>query len=378
MRLLVALTLLLAAAMVQCHGGDPSQQDLEDIDHHLANPPETRTDQKTIKKFTLDMDDLKGLLRVLKKILIVRVAGTPQIRKVEKFIKEEMRHLNWHVGSDTFEDPKTVLGPKNFSNVIATLNPGAPRRLIIACHYDSKRTPKGFLGAIDSALPCAQMINLASVMKKELEAHNSTALGKKLTLQFLFFDGEESFITWRGTDHTYGSRHLAQVWEEENLLKGIEVFVLLDLLGQENPIFFPIDKKPHKWWKKLVEYEHLVTKQKGKYPLPKGKMFQDMEPFETETQDDHMHFRERGVQIFHLIARAWPPGHFPPAWHTMDDNMDALDWPTITKLNHIFRLFVAHYLELFNDKRSGHRPEPQSRSHSRPQWDELSENWLRH
>ena len=66
-----------------------------------------------------------------------------------------------------------------------------------------------------------------------------------MTLQFLFFDGEESFITWKGTDHTYGSRHLAQVWEEENLLKGIEVFVLLDLLGQENPIFFPIDKKPH-------------------------------------------------------------------------------------------------------------------------------------
>ena len=44
----------------------------------------------------------------------------------------------------------------------------APRRLLIACHYDSKMTPKNFLAATDSAVPCAQMINLATVMKKDL------------------------------------------------------------------------------------------------------------------------------------------------------------------------------------------------------------------
>ena len=94
---------------------------------------------------------------------------------IRQFIKKAMERLNWHVNTDEFEQ-NTVIGPKNFSNIIATLNPEAPRRLIIACHYDSKLTPKGFLGAIDSALPCAQMINLADVMKKELDAHNSSAL----------------------------------------------------------------------------------------------------------------------------------------------------------------------------------------------------------
>ena len=44
---------------------------------------------------------------------------------------------------------------------------------MIACHYDSKISPKGFLGATDSAVPCAQMINLATVMKNDLNAQKN-------------------------------------------------------------------------------------------------------------------------------------------------------------------------------------------------------------
>ena len=32
---------------------------------------------------------------------------------------------------------------------------------------------------------------------------------RDLTLQFLFFDGEEAFKNWRSDDSTYGARHLA-------------------------------------------------------------------------------------------------------------------------------------------------------------------------
>ena len=69
--------------------------------------------------------------------------------------------------------------------------------------------------------------------------------GQDLTLQFLFFDGEEPFVRWSGNDNTYGSRHLAKVWQEKGLLDGIEVFMLLDLLGARNPKISPLDGKPH-------------------------------------------------------------------------------------------------------------------------------------
>lgn len=48
-----------------------------------------------------------------------------------------MRALNWHVEEDSFTD-MTPYGEKPFTNVIATKNPDAPRRLILAAHFDSK------------------------------------------------------------------------------------------------------------------------------------------------------------------------------------------------------------------------------------------------
>ena len=68
--------------------------------------------------------------------------------------------------------------------------------------------------------------------------------GGELTLQFLFFDGEEAFQRWSAPDSLYGSRHLAAKWQntpyEYQGIRGteldrIDVFMLLDLLGSNAP-----------------------------------------------------------------------------------------------------------------------------------------------
>ena len=69
---------------------------------------------------------------------------------------------------DEFDDV-TPLGMKRFTNIIATLNPNAQRRLIFAAHYDSKYFPddgsgRYFLAATDSAIPCAMLIEIARVV----------------------------------------------------------------------------------------------------------------------------------------------------------------------------------------------------------------------
>ena len=81
-----------------------------------------------------------------------------------------MRKLGWSVEISSSVQ-KTPHGDLPFHNVIATLDPNAERRLVIACHYDSKKDPKGFLGATDSAVPCAQMINMANAMRFDLNEH---------------------------------------------------------------------------------------------------------------------------------------------------------------------------------------------------------------
>lgn len=77
---------------------------------------------------------------------------------------------------DSFQSP-TPRGQVTFTNVVATLDPSAPRRLLLACHYDSKvlppdpRTPeKVFLGASDSAVPCAMILELATSLDAQLRS----------------------------------------------------------------------------------------------------------------------------------------------------------------------------------------------------------------
>ena len=43
------------------------------------------------------------------------------------------------------------------------------KRLVLAAHYDSKRTPRGFLGATDSALPVALLLDMALTLDEKLQ-----------------------------------------------------------------------------------------------------------------------------------------------------------------------------------------------------------------
>ena len=55
--------------------------------------------------------------------------------------------------------------------MVATLDPRAARHLTLACHYDSKLFPSGsapFIGATDSAVPCALLLELAQALDLEL------------------------------------------------------------------------------------------------------------------------------------------------------------------------------------------------------------------
>jgi len=80
-----------------------------------------------------------------------------------------MKDLGWTIESDVFQARTPVFGELKFENIIAKLNPNARRYLTLACHFDSKYTrERDFVGATDSAVPCAQLINLATVMSKYL------------------------------------------------------------------------------------------------------------------------------------------------------------------------------------------------------------------
>ena len=89
---------------------------------------------------------------------------------------------------DTFTT--TTIYPHNeqitFHNVVATQDPNKPRLLTLACHYDSKSFPEGFVGATDSAVPCAIILHAALALDKLLKQQGNT----DISLQVVMFDGE--------------------------------------------------------------------------------------------------------------------------------------------------------------------------------------------
>ncbi|KAI8876447.1 glutaminyl-peptide cyclotransferase [Backusella circina FSU 941] len=298
---------------------------------------------------------------LLSPLLVPRVAGTPENIKVRDFIVDHFKHLGWHVELDTFLED-TPLGPKNFSNIIVTLNPDSSSRLVLAAHFDSKGVADfEFIGATDSAAPCAILMNVAETITSFVNDKSKHYRLPDKSLQFIFFDGEEAFVKWTDEDSIYGAKHLAETWEASSLpwptssvyrnrLDQIEVLVLLDLLGTSD-ILIPNYYRSSSWlYYKLMALEKklnrldLLHKISAKSGEPLKSPFYPDSPFTFRgeiMQDDHLPFLARGINVLHMI-----PYPFPLVWHNKLDNADCLDVAVIENWALIFRAFSAEYLEL--------------------------------
>ena len=93
------------------------------------------------------MNDIGHFNEILDNILIPRVVGTENHKKVKEYIVKELKDLKWTIELDEFDDKTPNMGTLTFTNIIAKLNPNADRYLVLACHYDSKYFPNDeFLG----------------------------------------------------------------------------------------------------------------------------------------------------------------------------------------------------------------------------------------
>lgn len=170
-----------------------------------------------------DFDIATGAL--LAPILRPRVSGTEGNAAVLQYFVDFFQtqlpewRLELHNTSTTTPISNGELVP--FVNLIATRDPpgtatGDVGRLGLVAHYDSKLEPEGFIGAIDSAAPCAMLLHTARSIDKALtnkwaamaaEDDLDDDLGEKKGVQILLLDGEEAFETWTKTDSLYGARY---------------------------------------------------------------------------------------------------------------------------------------------------------------------------
>jgi glutaminyl-peptide cyclotransferase len=188
-----------------------------------AYTPFSDASLKAIPRPEKDFDIHNGAL--LAPILIPRVPGTPGSTKVLNHLTDFFKNNlpKWEITYQNSTQKTPATGDKlvPFVNMMVTRDPpwakeGEVERLVIVAHYDSKYTPKDFIGATDSAAPVAMMMHAArsldeSLTKKWEAMEKSGDAGNGLEVEkgvmFLFLDGEESFITWTNTDSLYGARY---------------------------------------------------------------------------------------------------------------------------------------------------------------------------
>ncbi|EIN07213.1 glutaminyl-peptide cyclotransferase-like protein [Punctularia strigosozonata HHB-11173 SS5] len=317
--------------------------------------------------------DISNSKSHLSKILIPRPPDTANNTIVKDYIVKTLRKLKWDVEEDSFNDT-TPYGVKRFTNIIATKDPSAPRRVILAAHFDSKFFPTSpqnqFVGATDSAAPCAMMLDLAESLNSLLD-HRAKQLEDGLadnddmaetTLQLVFFDGEEAFKEWTKTDSVYGARHLAAKWASTYInpntkrrllssvateISTIEHLILLDLLGAPNPVIQSFFKETAWLFDAMASAEQRLRDSdafKGEDNWHSFFKQRTGNEFGGFIEDDHIPFLKEGVDVLHIIASP-----FPRVWHTLQDDASALDLPTMRRWNLILRVFMSEYLGLKPD-----------------------------
>ncbi|KAA8649009.1 hypothetical protein EYZ11_000809 [Aspergillus tanneri] len=330
-----------------------------------------------------DFDIHHGAL--LSPILRPRVSGTEGSTAVlnhfTHFIRTSLPDWNIQFQNSTYTTPISKGKEVPFVNLIASRDPpwaktGDVSRLTLVAHYDSKYEPEGFIGAIDSAAPCAMLmhtmrsIDVALTKKWEAmkeEGHTHASLEEQKGVQIIFLDGEEAFKSWSDMDSLYGARSLAEQWDTDvhpamstykTPLSSISLFVLLDLLGSKGPTIQSFFGTTHWAYRKMAALERrfrALNQFKSSPDDSPGKAWfiddskneHEILPF-LAIQDDHIPFLFRGVEVLHVID-AHPTNGFPEVWHNLrgtPDDGEHLDGNTVEDWSMIVTAFAAEWMEL--------------------------------
>src|SRR5687768_11083669 len=137
-----------------------------------------------------------------------RPAGSPESRRLARLLKRI-------VPNGRYQEV-----PGDLRNVIGTVRGREPGYVVVGAHYDTKDIP-GFVGANDGASGTAVVAELARTIRRP-----------RHTLQFIFFDGEESP---RGvSDRRFEEAGLRGSKVAAPAFADARAMVLLDFVGDKN------------------------------------------------------------------------------------------------------------------------------------------------
>jgi glutaminyl-peptide cyclotransferase len=227
-----------------------------------------------------------------------RPDGSPAIARLRTLIKQQLAARGCEMISDRFT-AQTPDGPVAMENIIAKFPGKSGRAIAITGHYDTKKMAN-FVGANDGGSSTGELLELAAVLQGEPRVDD---------VYLVFFDGEEAFHEWTGTDSLYGSRHLAEKWTSDGTNRRLKALINVDMTGDKN-LRLIYDSNSAASVRKLIWDAADSLGYSAAFPRqPSG------------IDDDHIPFIKAGVRAVDLIDFE-SQNTF---WHTPKDTLDKLD-----------------------------------------------------
>jgi hypothetical protein len=221
----LTLTPLFLILLPLSHAYTPLSDD--SLLHHIppTNPNPSSADP--------DFSPLDSTL--LSPFLIPRVPGTPGHSLVQQHLTTFIRthlHPSWTLEWHNTTSTTPATGPDvhvPFANLILRRDPpwttttktdttqkrGDVARLTLAAHYYSLYRPEGFVGAVDSAVPCAVLMFVTRAVDEALtrrwegmvrDSEGLEDLEAEKGVQIMWFEVEDAWVEWSDADSLYGSR----------------------------------------------------------------------------------------------------------------------------------------------------------------------------
>ena len=233
-----------------------------------------------------------------------RPLGSPGHKKAEDFIHA---HLKGDQVEDDAFTQQTPVGSFPIRNILAKYPGKKPGIVVFASHYETNSwLPKQYVGANDGGSSTALLLEYASLLREKVK--NGPMEGYSVWL--VFTDGEEAMQRDWSSDSLYGSKHLAQKWQQDGTAKQIKALLLADMLGDADlNIEHDGNSSP-----RLQAMAYAAASHYGYQSHLFGR--------ESAIQDDHLPFAEVGIPVMDFIDLVY--GYNNSFHHTVEDTIDKL------------------------------------------------------
>lgn len=256
-----------------------------------------------------------------------RVPGTPAHRQCRDYLTEKLAGY----GADTVMVQEATVTAFDgtrlpMANIMARFNAKAPRRILLAAHYDTRpwadedkdeskrRTPLD--GANDGASGVAVILEIARNLQQQ-----APGIGVDVLLTDVEDYGSHDDESTGESSWALGAQYWAAHTPYTSARQRPAYGILLDMVGGRNASFCR---------EYLSESVAPVVNSKVWQAARAEGISRFVDEQRGGVTDDHIFINRAGIPCIDIIECANPEtGSFPPTWHTTDDNIKNIDPSTL-------------------------------------------------